>query len=629
MKDDRVQFRLSLSMMIKNFYFFPVFAIIIGSITYFSVSKIWDTMSDVKENHIPMLLLEQDLEHSLDNIERRIEKLKETTSSQSAMHYAALDKISILLEKSLDKVMSLPAKGDMRTILEKLQSQGTSLNKILRAKNLDIRKISKEIASFRGTLKSLQTISLREIDRDFESSRTTSTQSKLIVLVLSLIAAFSMVLLGVLLSAMVGKPVSLVTDKLKGNSRDIEKVSGEINKDTKKQAQVVEVATRELEAMIIDIIQGNITMSIDKQSEIAKGFAEFLKNFVERTSTEIAMGMMSISQQSSDARGVVQELVAELDNVGKNVKGQEIAIGEMVKALHSIVEANKEIKIKAQNSTESGDKATSKAYMGQEGIALISERLQEIRSASENVKEITDSLAGFTEDIKILALNMSLKVEDIKDDTGKSYGFEAMSGKVQQLAKEVEGLLAKSTAMLIPTIEGIAEVSDEARQAKNTIAEVTATIKNSSDESKAIANKIEKQADDIDKIEREAEKLGQLAQKSTQAIDTQEVLAKNVDEMLKDAEMLIEGVNSQTGESVEGARKVSTMMEQLRQTMKNIENGTGHLTEKSAEIANMFNTILELAGKSRSGAEQLEGISTSVRKVSRELTDVVKGASAH
>ena len=532
------------------------------------------------------------------------------------------------MDKSLKNTINISQEGEIKPILVKLESEGQKLMKALGTKDFDREDVAKMIGDVRIPLKALQIFALRQIDRDFEASKIASTRASLIVIVLSLSAVIVMILLGIVLSKAVGKPVSSVTDKLTVNTMDIESVSDEINKDTKKQAQVAQAATKELESMIIDTIQGSISMSVEKQTEIARGFAEFLKSFVERTSTEIAMGMMSISQQSGDARTKVDDLVKELETVGKNVKGQESAIGEMVKALLSIVEANREIKEKAQSSMESAGKATSKAYSGQEGIASISERLLEIRSGSEGVKDIADSLANITENIKILALNMSLKVEDIKDDTGKTYGFEAMAGKVQQLAEEVETLLGKSTAMLIPTIEGVARVTDEASQTKDLIAEVTMAIKKADDESKAIAVSIEKQASDIDKVEVEAENLRALAQKTSEAIESQEVLAKDVDEMLKESETLIEGVNSQTGESVDGARKVSTMMEQLRQTMVNIEDGTGQLTEKSAEIAGMFSSILELANKSKVGAEKLNNVSTSVRTVSRQLTEVVKGSRA-
>ncbi|MBE9503053.1 MAG: hypothetical protein IME96_02625 [Proteobacteria bacterium] len=622
------KFRLHLEMMVRNFYLLTLFVAIIGSVTYFSVSRIWDTMVDVQQTQIPTLLFEQDMEHSLDNIKSHVEKLGDANPMQAAMHYAAIEKIVIVLDKSVKNAINISSEGEVPPILVKLESDGAKLMRALATKDFDREDVTKILGSVRISLKSLQTFALRQIDTDFGASRAASTRARLIVIALSLFAIIVMILLGIILSKTVGKPVSSVTEKLTVNTMDIESVSDEINKDTKKQAQVAQVATKELESMIIDTIQGNISMSVEKQTEIARGFAEFLRNFVERTSTEIAMGMMSISQESGDARNKVDDLVKELATVGKNVKGQETAIGEMVKALLSIVEANREIKGKAQSSMESAGRATSKAYSGQESIASILERLLEIRSGSEGVKEIADSLANITEIIKILALNMSLKVEDIKDDTGKTYGFEAMAGKVQQLAEEVESLLGKSTAMLIPTIEGIERVTDEASQTKDLIAEVTMAIKKADDESKAIAVSIEKQASDIDKVEIEAENLRSLAQKTSETIEAQEVLAKDVDEMLRESETLIEGVNSQTGASVDGARKVSAMMEQLRQTMVNIEDGTGQLTEKSAEIAGMFNSILELANKSKVGAEKLNNVSSSVRTVSRQLTEVVKGSAA-
>lgn len=419
-----------------------------------------------------------------------------------------------------------------------------------------------------------------------------------------------------------------VAGDLAEKSKDIAGVTVDISKGAKAQTGIVQSATKDLEDMIINIIQGSITMSVEKQAEISRVFGEFLKQFVERTSAEIAMGMMSVSQQSQEARKMMEDFVREIGTVEGNIRSQESAIEGMVEALKSIVDANNDIKEKAHSATAAADEATEKAFSGQERIGVISEELQKVRRSSEGVKDITDSLAAITESIKILALNMSLKVEDIRDDTGKSYGFEAMSAKVQNLAEEVEELLSRSRDMIIPTIEGIEKVSNEAVQTKEMIAEVAESIKAADEESKAIAERIDRQADHVDRVEVEAENLRALAHKTTEAVEAQGVLVKDVDEMLKETESLIDIVNAQTTESAEGARKVNDMMEQLKQTVASIEDGTGKLTEKSMQIADMFTSISDLASKNSGGAEKLEGVTAAVRDVSRNVSDVVKGAAA-
>lgn len=418
-----------------------------------------------------------------------------------------------------------------------------------------------------------------------------------------------------------------VTTELAEKTRDITGVTIELTEGAKAQTGIVQSATKELEEMVISIIQGSITLSVEKQVEISKAFSEFLTHFVERTSSEIAMGMMSITQQSQEARKSMEDFVAELGSVEENVRSQEEAVEGMVEALKSIVDANEEIKTAAQGSTEAADVATSKAFLGQERIEVMSNELQEIGSSSKGVRDVIDSLATITESIKILALNMSLKVEDIKDDTGKSYGFEAMSAKVQQLAEEVEALLGNSKEMIIPTIEGLAKVSTEANQTKEVIAEVTSAIKTADDKSKEITERIIKQASDIDRVEVEAENLRALAHKTTEAIEAQGGLIKDVDELLKESESLISGVNDQTKESADGARKIGEMMNQLRQTVASIEDGTGKLTEKSTHIMDVFESISKLAEKNMDGAEKLAGVTDSVKEVSRSVSEVVEGAA--
>ena len=470
---------------------------------------------------------------------------------------------------------------------------------------------------------------LKEMNKaviQYEKASTTKvTQLKIIQLILLAITILFFGIGWFFITNPIVRSFTAITEDLSHEAEGIEGVTKEIHEGVESQTDIVKSATKDLEYMILNIIQGSITMSVEKQTEIAKAFGDFLTHFVERTSAEIAMGMMSISQQSSEARDGIEKFVRELATVEGNIKNQERAIEEMVEALKSIASANEEIKLKAHSSTTAADKATSSAYSGQKRIGMITEQLREIGSASEGIRDVTNSLATITDSIKILALNMSLKVEDIKDDTGKSYGFEAMSAKVQQLAEEIEELLGRSKDMIIPTIEAIAKVSGDANQANEIIAEVTNAIKAADDESRAITEKIEKQAAGIDRVELESENLRGLAHKTTGAVEAQAALAKDVDIMLKDAAELIDSVNKQTSDSVEGARKVTEMMAQLRETVVNIEGGTSDLTEKSTEISDMFNSIMALANKNRSGAIKLGTVNSSVRDVSRRLSDIVKG----
>lgn len=622
------KYRLNLEMMVKNFYFFTVFALIIGGITYFAVKGIGEEVSSLKDDYFPLLVASQEMQLSLEEVAGGVDGLLDAkTPEEKAAHLEALDKAKVAFNKGLGEAMKY-ARGEEALITDELDSKSKAFFKLFEHTEINRDEVAKNISQVRAALNGFRMRSLLTIESKFNASEAASFRAILIINSLTFMAVIGMITLGLVLSRKVGKPVFIETERLINSSKDIERAFGDISEGTRKQTDVVKAATSELEDMIINIIQGNISLSVDKQAEIARAFADFLKNFVERTTVEIAMGMMSISQQSKDARKGTENFIREVSVVEVNIRAQEMAINGMVEALKAIVSANTEIKSKARSSTEAADKATEQAHSGQQRIGMISDQLQEIRSSSEGVKEITDSLAKITESIKILALNMSLKVEDIKDDTGKTYGFEAMSAKVQKLAEEVDGLLERSKNMIIPTIQGIEKVSLDAAQTRELIAEVVRSIKIADIQSKAIAVEIDKQAADIDKVENEAENLRTLAHKTTSAVEAQGGLAKDVDELLKDSEMLIDSVNSQTMEAADGAKKVNQLMGQLRQSVSSIEDGTGRLIEKSSQISDMFESIRGLAARNMSGAERLEGVTASVIEVSNRLSQVVKGGSA-
>lgn len=616
---------LNLDMMVRNFYFFTIFAVIIGGFTYFAVRSVGKEVSIIKDKHLPLLLSFQEMQSTMGEVSLDTDDFLNAATTEGRA--ASLEKIKqekAAFKESLSKAME-SASGKEDALLREIESKSKAFFNLLEGSEINRDDIGDKLSEVIVSLDNFSILSSQSIGDKFRAADAATTRAVFVVISLTLMAIVGMVVSGLVLQKVVGSPVSSETERLMSNSKDMEKIFGEINDGTKKQTEVVKVATSELEDMIINIIQGSISLSVDKQAEISRSFVDFLRHFVERTSVEIAMGMMSVSQQSKDARKGIEDFVQEVATVETNIKAQEAIIGGMVDALKSIVEANKEIKGKAKSSMDAADKANAQAYSGQEKVGMISEQLQEIKASSEGVKEITDSLAKITESIKILALNMSLKVEDIKDDTGKTYGFEAMSAKVQKLAEEVESLLDRSRDMIIPTIQGIAKVSLDANQTRELIAEVVRSVKVADDQSKSIAAQIDKQAADIDRVEVEAENLRALAHKTTLAVVAQATLAKDVDSMLKDSEALVDSVNSQTQEASEGARKVNQMMEQLKQTVASIEDGTGRLTEKSAQISDMFDSIKEMAVQNRGGAERLEGVTASVREISSRLSEIVKG----
>lgn len=622
-------FKLNLEKITRNFYILTFASVIVGIVIYLAVSSIWSEVRTVKEGSLPQLIQTQQTDLALEGINIVLEKLFDAEIDMvKQILFATVKETNAIYKVEFSKLSSTLQRETDEAIKSKLNRASNEYLKVFEGGIPKPDEVFPKLTDLKEALSDLRNFTLDEIDRDFAASESAKNKATIVIILLTLAAIIGMIITSLVLTGVVTQPVSRVAETLAANSKDIEDVTDVISSGARSQTELVKKATEDLEDMIINTIQGSITMSVEKQGEIAKGFSDFLRQFVERTTAEIAMGMMSVSGQSQEAREGMQEFVSELKTVEDNIRSQENSIGGMVEALKGIVSGNVSIKGKAKSSTEAADIATAKAYEGQEQIGRITTELQEVRIASEGVKDITESLAKITENIKILALNMSLKVEDIRDDTGKSYGFETMSARVQELAEEVEKLLIDSTGIIIPTIDAIEKVSTDAANTKELITEVAKAIKVADDESKAIATEIDRQTGEISKVESISEELSEIAKTSTESITAQAKRVAEVEELLGDSVALIDGVNEQTKESSDAARKVNDIMDELRASMASIEEGTGKLTEKSFELSEVFETISENTNKSLDGAEMLESVTSAVRDVSKRLATVVKGSAA-
>lgn len=615
--------KLNLQRIIKGFNIVAVGSVIIGALTFGIFFLVWGQFKELHEDDMPSLLRAEAGWNAVNELDALI-------------YYLPLEK-DMEQRKVLLGYMKLKANNmaDTFDALSHDEDTQTVFDNAILAKDEFVGNLNKENPSTRVLRKSFD--KFYQAYGDYKDTYNIKTmfafadargyfQNALIVIFLLISMAIVVIFIaGRLLKNIVGDPVTEVTDKLSTNTKAIEEVYSEIHSGTQMQNEVVDKATKDLEDMIINVIQGNISISVEKQTEIANNFGEFLRHFVERTAAEIAMGIMSISYQSTEAQKTMEKFKEELKTSETNIKNQETAITGMVEAIKSIAETNDEIKNHALKSAEIADLATSSAIEGQEKIKGVSTQLVDVHQKSQGVREITQSLAKITESIKILALNMSLKVEDIKDDTGKSYGFEAMSAKVQELATEVEKLLDDSTELITPTIEAIEQVSEETKSTMELINSIATSIQETDDATKAIAGYIEKQATDINRIGHESENLQTLATQTTASIEAQTTHVTDVDEMLTESQGLVETVKAQTQESVESAREINDLMEQLKTAMATIESGTGLLTEKSAELSDMFDTIKAQALKNMEGANRLENVTSSVKEASNKLVEAVKG----
>ena len=612
-------FKLSVEKLTRNFYLFTFACFVIGIITYSVVNGIWKEVSSAKEKTIPQLLK---TEEALRELERIRYELKPPLTEDALKRVAQKNR---LLKNRIDGIAAFLAEKDGSMVADSIRRLSARYFSTFKGDNFSEKEALSTLSLLATELDSAKRLLAERVDGEFASAEDMADWAVLVVLGLTAAAIVGMVLTGRVLTGVIGKPITEVTESLTESSKDIEGVSEEIVKGAKTQAELIGAATKDLKEMMTHIVKGNISKSVEKQVEIAKAFADFLKQFVERTSAEIAMGMMGVLQHSKDARGGVDEFLRELKTVEKNIKREEAAINDIVAALKGIVATNNRIKKMAASSTEAVGRATEAVVNGEESMTRISSKLEAIRRASENVRKITESLAKITEDIKILALNMSLKVEDIRDDTGKSYGFEAMSARVQELAQEVEGLLTRSNEMIIPTIEAIEDVSDEATQTRTLVNRVAETIKVAAEESKAISTAIDKQAVEIDRIEVEAENLKISAGNTTHAVEAQVALAQEVNTMLKESEILVGNVNTLTKEASDNAKKVNTMMQELKETLEKIEAGTASLTQKGSELIKTFNTIDEQTSTNLTLSEKLKTVVARLKDVASRLSMVVKG----
>ncbi len=288
--------------------------------------------------------------------------------------------------------------------------------------------------------------------------------------------------------------------------------------------------------------EGDLTRCLDVRSEdevgeVTRGFNRFSAK-IRALVSEVKDGIQELTGATRDMQGVVQATHDEAQN-------QSLTTRQVAASVHEMALSAQQVSDSAQAAAVSADAADHQAQQGQQlvedTIVTIAELAGEVNTAGEAIERLdcfADQITGMVNVIKdiadqtnLLALNAAIEAARAGE---QGRGFAVVADEVRSLATRTQSSTEEIQLMVDQLLTGVAtavsvidsskartsETIQCARQAGNSLAEITDAVSHISSMNTRIAGAAHQQSEVAETIRHNVLNIADIAQRSAQQADT-------------------------------------------------------------------------------------------------------------
>jgi methyl-accepting chemotaxis protein len=395
-----------------------------------------------------------------------------------------------------------------------------------------------------------------------------------------------------------------------------------------------------------DLRQKLNTTTHDEYRKVALGFNQMVQSFkaliesiqggvvnlekssgqLEKASTQMTLNVSNVSEQTSHAHELTDELANNImvvasaveqssvgvkevaqasDSVTKSIEMAQLATDEMSNSMGHIAQATQdmsgsvstiasaveEMSASLSEVANNTTQASSIAERAEQRAQATQHIVSQLESSASEIGQVIEVINGIAAQTNLLALNATIQAASA-GEAGK--GFAVVANEVKELAK-------KSANATVDIRQRIEEIQQNTNSAIDAIDEINTIIGQISGINRTIANSVQEQTIATNEI--------------SSSIATTAMAAENVSQSIVKSANVAEQLNSQI-------KMAETNIRMIGQNVQEIATGTTEISRSSSSVANLAQDMAKSVGVVRSNTEEVSDSAGQTKESAEDLRNL-------
>jgi methyl-accepting chemotaxis protein len=374
-----------------------------------------------------------------------------------------------------------------------------------------------------------------------ENTRKTIRISQTIFILLSVVSVFLCVLIGIMITKSIVRPLSLGVNFADSMAR------GDLTQNLGvKQNDEVGLLARSLNTMAMNLKEK--IREIGMSSSTLSASSEELS----AVSTQLASNAQEMTDQSTAVAAATEQAISNVNNISASAEEMSTGISTVATAIEEMSSSLNEVAKNCQKESQIATNANNQAKSTRD-------LMERLGGSSKEIGKVIDMINDIADQTNLLALNATIEAASA-GEAGK--GFAVVANEVKELAKQT----AQATEQISRQIE---EMQTSTGSAVTAIEGITKIIEQINEISHTIVSAVEEQTTTINEI---AKSVGGASLAATE-------IARNV------------------GESAKGLSEVSSNIQGMNRASTETAGGMQNIRQSSQDLAKLAAGLQKIVGQ--------------------------------
>ncbi len=398
-------------------------------------------------------------------------------------------------------------------------------------------------------------------------------------IILGVISTVVLVVLGIIISKLISKPIKNFTAILK----DISEGEGDLTRriEIKTSDEIGDMANYFNNTF--EKIQ-HLVSSVQDQSERLENIGvELASNMTETAAAinQITENIKSIKNQTinqstsvTETSSTIEQISGGIDRLNQLIEEQDFNIKESETSVRDLIKSIDSVESTLAKNTQNIEELTQTSQAGRIVLDKITEAIHEVSHQSESLMEISSVIQGIASQTNLLAMNAAIEAAHA-GETGK--GFAVVADEVRKLAVNSSVQTNTITTVLSKIKESIATVIEYAGEVVSQFTLIENGVATVSNQESAIRQTVENQSMDSKNVLQALSKLNEISNK----------------------------VQSSSVEMLNGSNQITSEARNMSNITQEINGGMNEMASGADQISEAVTTVNDLSSENKTSISAL------------------------